>query len=141
MSNIKRFLANKKPGFYVLLAAFLVGLIGLITYVARGGNYLSPVSAPAVILWILAEVFSLACLLDDFLLFGFIPVALFASVVAVLLNSEMLFITNVAFGVDHNSFDGAFFVFLLCLFLATLSSAVAYGMGLSKSRKLLADKE
>lgn len=141
MSNIKRFLANKKPGFYVLLAAFVLGLVGLITYVARGGNYLSPVSKVAVILWVFAEITSLLCLVDDLTLLGFVPVALFASVLGVLLNSEMLFITNVGFGVDNNSFDGAFFVFLICAVLATLTSAVAYGMGISKTYKLLADKE
>ena len=74
----------------------------------------------------------------DFKVAAFIPMILYACTVAVFLNTEMLFITNVIFGVDGNYFDGAFFTFLVTGVLAMVTSAVAFAMGLSKSNKLKA---
>ena len=140
MNNVKKFFANKKPGFYVMALACLLGLLSLIVYVARGGNYLSPVSGLAVTLLAIGVVASLLCLVLDFGILGIVPVALFASALAVLLNTEMLFISNVAFGVDGNSIDGGFVFFVGGVILAVLLSAVAFGMGLSKSNRLLAEQ-
>jgi hypothetical protein len=140
MNNVKKFLANKKPGFYVMAVAFLLGLISLIVYVARGGNYLSPVSGIAVTLLALGVAASVLSMVLDFGLLGILPVALFASAFAVLLNTEMLFISNVAFGVDGNSIDGGFIFFVVGVALAVLTSAIAFGMGLSKSNKILAEE-
>ena len=138
MENVKKFLANKKPGWYVSLASFVLGLITLIVYAARGGNYLSPVSTAAVLLLVFGVITNAAVLVKDFRLLAFVPMILYACVVAVLLNTEMLFITNVIFGVDGNYFDGAFFTFLVTGVLAMVTSAVAFAMGLSKSNKLKA---
>lgn len=132
MDFIKKFLAGKKPGWYVSLASFVLGLITVIVYGARGGNYLSPVSGVAVAMLVLGVVTNVAVLVKDFKIGALLPAIFYAIAVAVLLNTEMLFITNVAFGVDGNYFDGAFFTFLITLALALVCAAVAFGMGLSK---------
>lgn len=133
MEAVKKFLGNKKPGWYVSAVSFVLGLITLIVYTARGGNYLSPVSSAAVALLVIAIISNLVVLAADFKVGAVIPMILYACVLAVLLNTEMLFITNVAFGVDGNYFDGAFFVFLVTEVLAVLASAVAFSMGLSRT--------
>lgn len=134
---IKRFLSNKKIGFYLLVASFLFALLTLIFYTARGGNYLSPVSSVAVILLILGLVSNVLCLVLDFGILGIVPVVFYSCVLAVLLNTEMLFISNVAFGVDGNSFDLAFFLFWIFDILAIISSAVGFSLGISKSNKII----
>lgn len=138
MKMLKDFLANKRPGWYVSVASLLLGLITVIVYTARGGNYLSPVSSAAVVLLVLAVLTNAAVLVMDFKVAAFIPMILYACTVALFLNTEMLFITNVIFGVDGNYFDGAFFTFLVTGVLAMVTSAVAFAMGLSKSNKLKA---
>ena len=139
MKLVKSFLENKKAGWYVSAAALVLALITIIVYTVRGGNYLSPVSDTAVALLAVGIITNVAVLVLDFKLGAFIPTVFYACTVAVLLNSEMLFISNVAFGVDGNSFDGAFFTFVITALLATVASAVAFGMGLSKTNKLLAE--
>lgn len=139
MENVKKFLANKKPGWYVSLASFVLGLITLIVYAARGGNYLSPVSTAAVLLLVFGVITNAAVLVKDFRLLAFVPMILYACVVAVLLNTEMLFITNVLFGVDGNYFDGAFYTFVITSILAMIVSAVAFAMRLSKNDKFRAE--
>ncbi len=138
MKMLKDFLANKRPGWYVSVASLLLGLITVIVYTARGGNYLSPVSSAAVVLLVFAVLTNAAVLVMDFKVAAFIPMILYACTVALFLNTEMLFITNVIFGVDGNYFDGAFFTFLVTGVLAMVTSAVAFAMGLSKSNKLKA---
>lgn len=138
MNLVKRFFANKRIGWYVSLVSLILGLITVIVYTARGGNYLSPVSDAAVILLVFAIITNAIVLVVDFKLLAFIPMVLYACVVAVLLNTEMLFITNVIFGVDGNYFDGAFYTFVITAILAMVISAVAFSMGLSKSNRLLA---
>lgn len=139
MEFIKKFLNNKKPGWYVSAAALVCAIITVIVYSVRGGNYLSPVSGAAVALLVVGIIVNAVVLVVDFKVLAFLPVVFYACTVAVLLNTEMLFITNVAFGVDGNSFDGAFFTFLVTGILAMITSAVAFGMGLSKSNKLVAE--
>lgn len=135
MKNITNFLKGKKPGWYVELASLLLGLICLITYTARGGNYLSPVSGLAVTLMAIAVVTNILVLIKDFKICAFVPMMLYAASFAVLLNTEMLFITNVGFGVDGNFFDAGFYTFVITDVLAFVSSAVAFSMGLSKDKK------
>lgn len=139
MEFIKKFLNNKKPGWYVSAAALLLAIVTVIVYTARGGNYLSPVSGAAVTLLVVGIIVNAVVLVADFKVLAFLPVVFYACTIAVLLNTEMLFITNVAFGVDGNSFDGAFFTFLVTGVLAMILSAVAFGMGLSKSNKIVAE--
>lgn len=140
MKFITDLLKTKTAGFYVAIASFVFGLISLITYTARGGNYLSPVSVAAVLLMAFALLTNLLVLYKDFKVLAFVPMMLYASSLAVLMNTEMLFITNVGFGVDGNSFDAAFFVFLITDVLAVLTSAVAFAMGLSKDKKEESEK-
>lgn len=134
MTKVKEFLATKKIGWYVSLASLVLGLICLICYTARGGNYLSPVNSWAVTFLVLALVTNALVLVKDFKVCAFIPMMLYAASFAVLLNTEMLFITNVGFGVDGNSFDSAFYAFVITDILAILASAVAFSMGLSKDK-------
>ncbi len=134
---IKKFLSNKKPGFYVSFVAFVLALLTLILYTARGGNYLSPVSSTAVILLVLGIVANLFVLVLDFQILGIIPVILYSCVFAVLLNTERLFITNVFFGVDGNSFSFAYYLIWIFLVLSILSSAVSFSLGRSKTNRLL----
>jgi hypothetical protein len=138
MEFFKKFLSNKKAGWYVSVVALLFAIITLIVYTARGGNYLSPVSSTAVTLLVVGIITNVIVLVADFKVLAFLPMAFYAATVAVLLNTEMLYITNVAFGVDGNSFDAAFFTFLVTDVLAMLLSAVAFGMGLSKSNNIIA---
>ena len=132
MERVKMFLSHKKIGWYVSAASFLFGLLTLIVYTARGGNYLSPVSPAAVTLLVLAILTNALVLIADFKIAAFIPMILFDCVLAILLNTEMLFITNVAFGVDGNYLDGAFFTFVITEVLAVITSSVAFAIGLSK---------
>lgn len=132
---LKKFLETKKSGWYVELVSFILALITLITYVARGGNYLSPVNTSAVVVLSIGLVINAVALFKDFKVLGLLPVALYAGSAAILLNTEMLFISNVIFGVDGNSFDVAFFMFIICDILAIITSAVAFSMGLTKEVK------
>ena len=132
---LKKFLETKKSGWYVELISFILALITLITYVARGGNYLSPVSTSAVVVLSIGLVINAVALFKDFKVLGLLPVALYAGSAAILLNTEMLFISNVIFGVDGNSFDFAFFMFIICDILAIITSAVAFSIGLTKEVK------
>lgn len=136
---IKRFLQNKKPGFYVSLAGLVCALVALICYTARGGNYLSPVSLTVVLCLVFGILTNVGVLFVDFKFLAIIPTILYSVAGAVLLNTEMLFITNVLFGVDGNYFDGAFYAFMIMTVIAILASAVGFSIGLSKSNKLLAE--
>ena len=141
MKYVKSFLANKRAGWYVSLASLVLALITAIVYTARGGNYLSPVSGAAVALLVVGIIANAAALVLDFKVLGILPVIFYACTIAVLLNTEMLFITNVMFGVDGNIFDGAFYTFIITGILALIAAAVAFGMGLSKSNKLFAESD
>ncbi len=136
---IKRFLANKKPGFYISIVGLICGLVALICYTLRGGNYLAPVSTTAVLCLVFGIISNLLVLVFDFQFLAIIPTILYSAAGAVMMNTEMLFITNVLFGVDGNYFDGAFYTFLIMTVLAILANAVAFSIGLSKSNKLLAE--
>lgn len=131
---LKKFLSSKGKGFYLSLASLLCGMLTVVFYTARGGNYLSPVSPVAVVRMVLGIVTTLLCCFKDFGILGILPVAFYAVSVAILLNTEMLFISNVAFGVDGNSFDALFFLFWIFDFLAVILAAVAFSLGYSKKK-------
>ena len=133
----KKFLSNKKPGFFLLAISFVSALLMLIFYTVRGGNYLSPVSNVAIILVVIGLITNALAMVLDFGILGIVPVVLYSSALAVLLNTEMLFISNVAFGVDGNSFDTLFFLFWIFLVIAIITSAVGFSLGISKSNKLV----
>lgn len=102
---------------------------------ARSGNCLSPVSNATVVVLVIGILINVVALLKDFKILGLVPVVLYSVSAEILLNTEMLFISNVIFGVDGNSFDGAFFTFIACELLAVITSAVAFSMGLTKEDK------
>ena len=83
----------------------------------------------------IAVVTNILVLIKDFKICAFVPMMLYAASFAVLLNTEMLFITNVGFGVDGNFFDAGFYTFVITDVLAVVSSSVAFSMGLSKDKK------
>lgn len=130
----EKLLKNKTKGWYVSLASLLFGLLTLVVYTLRGGNYLSPVNSVAVLLLEIGVVVNALILIADFKVGAIVPMLLYDCVLAILLNTEMLFITNVAFGVDGNYLDLAFFVFVIAEVLAVLTSSLAFAMGLSKKR-------
>ncbi len=138
MSLFKGFISNKKVGWYLDVVALILGIVTVIVYTARGGNYLSAVSNTAVTLLVFAIVTNFLVLIMDFKFFAIVPMILYACTIAVLLNTEMMFISNVAFGVDNNVFDTAWFVFLITGILAMIISAVAFAAGLSKKNVLFA---
>ena len=61
---LKKFLSGKKTGFYLSALGFLFALLTLIVYTARGGNYLSPVSAAAVVLLVIGLITNILCLFN-----------------------------------------------------------------------------
>ena len=141
MDKFKLFLANKKIGFYLSLFSFLMAFVCLITYLARGGNYLAPISGLAVTMLILGLISNLVALVCDFSILGVLPMLFYAITFAAFFNGEMQFLTNVLFGVDGNVLDGGWFTFIITVVLALISSAVAFSIGLSKSNKLLAEEK
>lgn len=132
MENVKSFLSGKAKGWYVECAALLFGIITLIVYVARGGNSYSPVSGAAVATLALGVVCNICVLIKDYKVGGFLPVVFYAITLAILLNTEMLFLSNVLTGIDNNSFDVAFIVFVVTMILSLVTSIIAFSMKLSK---------
>lgn len=139
MENVKKFLANKKAGWYVSAAALILGLISVIVYAARGGNRYADVESSVVTLLVIAIITNAIVLVKDFKLGAFVPFILYTISFAVLLNTEMLFFSNVLMAIDGNSLDPAWLCFMITDILAMLCSGVAFAMGLSKSNKLLAE--
>lgn len=134
MIDFKSFIASKKIGWYVSIAACVLGLIALIAYTARGGHYLSPVSTAAVLMFVFGVVTNIAVLVKDFKLCAIVPVIFYSIALAILLNTEMQLITNVIFGVDGNVLDGGWWTFVITDVLAVIASAVAFGLGLEKPK-------
>lgn len=132
MANGKSFLSGKANGWYVECAALIFGVITLIVYTARGGNSYSPVSGAAVATLVIGIVFNVLALIKDFKVGGFLPVVFYAVTLAILLNTEMLFLSNVLTGIDNNKLDAAFIVFVVTIILALITSIVAFSMKLSK---------
>lgn len=119
MIKVLSYLKTRTPGWYVSLSTLLVGLIGLITYLARGGNTYSPVSMSATLVFSIGLVVNVLILIKDFKIGAYIPFILYSVTLAILLNSEMLFISNVLTGIDNNSFDPAFIIFFILFILTT----------------------
>jgi hypothetical protein len=125
MEKKTTFLEKKAGCWYVSVIALACAAISLVVYVLRGGNYLSPVNSMAVTLMIVGVVVNALILLKDFRIGAFIPFVMYMCVFGILLNSEMLFISNVAFGVDGNFLDTGFFVFVGTNILSIFFSAIA----------------
>lgn len=124
MIKVLSYLKTRTPGWYVSLSSLLVGLIGLIVYLVRGGNTYSPVSMSATLVFSIGLVVNALILIKDFKIGAYIPFILYSVTLAILLNSEMLFISNVLTGIDNNSFDPAFIIFFI-LFILTAGLSFA----------------
>lgn len=135
MDAIKNFLKTKSIGWYVSLVSFVTALITLIVYAARGGNIYSPVSGVAVTMLVIGLVANAAILYKDFKIGAFIPLVFYAIALAVLLNSEMLFLSNVLTGIDGNSLDSAWMTFMVFLVVTLIASIVAFSMKMTKDNK------
>lgn len=135
MEFLKNFIKTKSIGWYVSAAAFLTGLITLIIYTARGGNVYSPVSGTAVAMLVLGVITNAAVLVKDFKVGGFIPLIFYAIALAVLLNTEMLFLSNVLTGIDGNVIDGAWMAFCVFLVITIVCCIVAFSMKMTAEKK------
>ena len=132
---MNKFIQTKKSGWYVEVCSLILAIITTICYVARNGNYLSPVSGLAVTMLVIGIVINALVLYKDFKVGGLLPVIFYSISLATLLNTEMLYISNAFFGVDGNVFDIAFFIFVICDILAVITSIVGFSIGLSKEDK------
>lgn len=139
MESIKKFLANKRIGWYLSAAALILGLISVIVYAARGGNRYADVSGAAVGIIVVAIITNAIVLVRDFKLAAFMPFIFYTIGFAILLNTEMLFFSNVLVAIDGNRLDPAWICFMITEILAMLFSGVGFAMGLSKKDKLLAE--
>lgn len=131
------FLKGKAVGWYISLAAMIAAIVSVIVYAVRGGDStnLSPVDSTAVTMFVIGIVCNAIVLIKDFGIGGFVPFVFYTIVVGVLLNSEMLFLSNVLTSIDNNVLDGAWFVFIVTALLALLLSAVAAVMRMTKKEK------
>ena len=135
MDAIKNFIAGKKPGWYVSTVACLFALITVIVYGARGGNRYSAVSGAVLALLIVGIVLNVAVLYKDFGVGPFVPFIFYTISLGVMANTEMLFMSNVLFAIDNNTFDSAWLVFVVFEVLAVATSLTACIMNLSKPVK------
>ena len=126
------FLAKKSSSWYVSCVSLVLALVGLLIYVIRGGNTYSPVSSTAVTLWVLGLVSNAVILWNDFRIGQFVPFILYCVTLGVLVNSEMLFASNVLVSIDGGFFDAGWIVFVALLFLAVITGLVAAAKPLNK---------
>jgi hypothetical protein len=126
------FLAKKTTSWYISCVSMVLALVGLIIYVARGGNSYSPVSSTAVTVWAAGIVLNAVVLVKDFKIGQFIPYLLYVVTLGILLNTEMLFASNVLVSIDGGFFDVAWIAFVACLALAIVTGFAASVKPLTK---------
>lgn len=126
------FLSKKTTSWYISCVSMVLALVGLIIYVARGGNSYSPVSGTAVTVWAIGIVLNAVVLVNDFKIGQFIPYLLYVVTMGILLNTEMLFASNVLVNIDGGFFDVAWIAFVACLALSVVAGFVASVKPLTK---------
>jgi hypothetical protein len=122
---MNEFLSKKTTSWYISCASMVLALVGLIVYVVRGGNSYSPVSSIAMTAWAAGIVLNAVVLVQDFKIGQFIPYLLYVVTLGILLNTEMLFASNVLVSIDGGFFDVAWIAFVVCLALAIVTGFVA----------------
>jgi hypothetical protein len=122
---MNEFLSKKTTSWYISCASMVLALVGLIVYVVRGGNSYSPVSSIAMTAWAAGIVLNAVVLVQDFKIGQFIPYLLYVVTLGILLNTEMLFASNVLVSIDGGFFDVAWIAFVVCLVLAIVTGFVA----------------
>lgn len=137
MNYIKDFLETKTKGWYVALATFLLALISLLIYVIRGGNSYSPISNTVIWLFIVGLISNLAILFKDYKVGAYVPFILYLVATGVIVNKEMLFISNVLTGLDNNFFDSAYVAFFVFLAITLVSAFVTTILKLTKNHSHL----
>lgn len=120
MPSVKEFLSKKTVGWYIFLASCVTGLIALIIYATRGGDALTKLSTPAIVLFVVGVAANALLLIKDIKPLEIVPFVLYFASVAIFAATEINFIANVIYGVDGNAFDPAFF----CVFIFGLLSVV-----------------
>ena len=129
---MKAFLSKKTLTWYFSCASMLLALAGLIIYLVRGGNDYSPVSTIAAAVWGVGVALNVLVLIKDFKIGAFVPYILYTVTFGILLNTEMLFASNVLVGIDGQVFDVAWCAFVACLALAIIAGIVGCAKELSK---------
>ena len=112
----------------------VAALVSLIVYLVRNGNEYSQVSDVVKYLMIGGIVLNAIILIEDFSFGAFLPFACYTVSAGVLLNTEMLFVSNVLTNIDGTQFDAMFFVFIGALAVAVLMGALAFVTRMTKAK-------
>lgn len=131
---MKGFLQSKAAGWYFSLAAMVLAIVTVIVYTARGGNVYSPVDNTAVAMLIVGIVCNAVVLVKDFRIGAFVPFVFYTVTVGILLNTEMLFLSNVMTAIDNNALDGAWIFFVVTLVVSELCAGIAAAMRMTKKQ-------
>lgn len=125
---MKEYFADKKPGFYVTLAAALISIITLIVYAVGYGSsrYMSWAA-----FWFILIGIVVAAALVALRLYRFAPAALFAANTLALcffIYYIYYFVSSVVYGIQFSSFPPEFVSSVVMFVLAIVSSIVAIFM-------------
>lgn len=131
---MKGFLQSKAAGWYFSLAAMVLAIVTAIVYTVRGGNVYSPVDNTAVAMLIVGIVCNAVVLVKDFRIGAFVPFVFYTVTVGILLNTEMLFLSNVMTAIDNNALDGAWIFFVVTLVVSELCAGIAAAMRMTKKQ-------
>ena len=131
---MKGFLQSKAAGWYFSLAAMALAIVTAIVYTVRGGNVYSPVDNTAVAMLIVGIVCNAVVLVKDFRIGAFVPFVFYTVTVGILLNTEMLFLSNVMTAIDNNALDGAWIFFVVTLVLSVLCAGIAAAMRMTRKQ-------
>lgn len=131
---MKGFLQSKAAGWYFSLAAMVLAIVTVIVYTVRGGNVYSPVDNTAVAMLIVGIVCNAVVLVKDFRIGAFVPFVFYTVTVGILLNTEMLFLSNVMTAIDNNALDGAWIFFVVTLVVSELCAGIAAAMRMTKKQ-------
>lgn len=131
---MKGFLQSKAAGWYFSLAAMALAIVTAIVYTVRGGNVYSPVDNTAVAMLIVGIVCNAVVLVKDFRIGAFVPFVFYTVTVGILLNTEMLFLSNVMTAIDNNALDGAWIFFVVTLVVSELCAGIAAAMRMTKKQ-------
>lgn len=131
---MKGFLQSKAAGWYFSLAAMVLAIVTAIVYTVRGGNVYSPVDNTAVAMLIVGIVCNAVVLVKDFRIGAFVPFVFYTVTVGILLNTEMLFLSNVMTAIDNNALDGTWIFFVVTLVVSELCAGIAAAMRMTKKQ-------
>jgi hypothetical protein len=123
--NISKFLEKKPYGYYFFLASALCALIAWLTYCFRGGDVLTNIDAKVIILFAVGIVLNVLLAIKDIKPLEIVPFILYFSAILVFVDSEITFISNIAWGTDGNHIDGGFIVIALFGVLSVIAGMVA----------------